>query len=93
MASAEVQSRSPVTAAGGIVPNSLSASPAPNCTETIPVKIMAAGSTTPGWATPDRATPDRATPDLVIPDWIFRKWIIRKWTFRDGVIRDGDVRS
>ena len=42
MASAEVHSRSPVTAAGGIWPNSLSARPAPICTETIPVRIIAA---------------------------------------------------
>ena len=45
MAKAEVHSRSPVTAAGGICPNSRSASPAPNCTDTIPVRIIAAGST------------------------------------------------
>jgi len=36
---------SPVTAAGGICANSRSARPAPNCTDTIPVRIMAAGST------------------------------------------------
>ncbi len=44
MASAAAHSRSPVTAAGGICPNSRSARPAPNCTETMPVAIMAAGS-------------------------------------------------
>jgi len=59
MAAADVHSRSPVTAAGGICPNSLSASPAPNCTETIPVRIMAAGS----------AIPERAR-----RDWTGRSW-------------------
>jgi hypothetical protein len=44
IATADVHSRSPVTAAGGICPNSLSARPAPYCTETIPVRIIAAGS-------------------------------------------------
>ena len=44
MATADVHSRSPVTAAGGICANSRSARPAPNCTDTIPVRIMAAGS-------------------------------------------------
>ena len=47
MASAEVHSRSPVTAAGGTCANSRAASPAPNCTDTIPVRIMTAGSTAP----------------------------------------------
>ena len=44
MATADVHNRSPVTAAGGICANSRSARPAPNCTDTIPVRIMAAGS-------------------------------------------------
>jgi len=43
IATAAVHSRSPVTAAGGICPNNRSARPAPNCTETMPVKIMPAG--------------------------------------------------
>ena len=43
MATADVHSRSPVTAAGGICPNSRAASPAPTCTDTIPVRIIAAG--------------------------------------------------
>ncbi len=45
MARADVHSRSPVTAAGGTCPNSRSASPAPYWTDTIPMTIMAAGST------------------------------------------------
>ena len=40
---AEVHSRSPVTAAGGISWNSLAAIPAPTCTETIPDTTIAAG--------------------------------------------------
>ena len=51
MAAADVHSRSPVTAAGGICANSRSARPAPNCTDTIPVRIMAAGSSIRPWAT------------------------------------------
>jgi hypothetical protein len=47
MAAADVHNRSPVTAAGGICPNSRSARPAPNWTDTIPVRIMTAGSTIP----------------------------------------------
>ena len=54
MARADVHSRSPVTAAGGTCPNSRSARPAPYWTDTIPMMIMAAGSTNcarpaPGW--------------------------------------------
>src|SRR5271165_5316225 len=41
---AEVHSRSPVTAAGGISWNSLAAIPAPTCTETIPDTTIPAGS-------------------------------------------------
>ena len=55
MASAAAHSRSPVTAAGGICPNSRSASPAPNCTDTMPVRIMAAGSAIRDWAIRDWA--------------------------------------
>ncbi len=88
MASAEVQSRSPVTAAGGIVPNSLSASPAPNCTETIPLRIMAAGS-----AIPVRPVPNRAIPDGPTHDRIIRKWTIRDRAIRDRAIRDAEIRS
>ena len=47
MATADVHNRSPVTAAGGTCPNSLAARPAPNWTDTIPVRIMTAGSTIP----------------------------------------------
>ena len=72
MATADVHSRSPVTAAGGICPNSLSARPAPNCTDTIPVRIMAAG----------RAIRDRVIRLWGVPDWIFRKWNIRDWVIR-----------
>ena len=62
-ANADVHSRSPVTAVGGICPNSRSARPAPNCTDTIPVTIIAAGSTIVA----------RAVPVRVSPAWIFRK--------------------
>ena len=44
IATADVHNRSPVTAAGGISWNSLSAMPAPACTETIPNSTIAAGS-------------------------------------------------
>ena len=67
MAMADVHSRSPVTAAGGICANSLSARPAPNCTDTIPVRIIAAGRTIrprvswscgpPGWSSLASLTP------------------------------------
>ena len=43
MATAEVHSRSPVTAAGGISWGSRAAMPAPACTETIPDSTIAAG--------------------------------------------------
>jgi hypothetical protein len=66
MASADVHSRSPVTAAGGTCPNSRSARPAPNWTDTIPMRIMTAGSTN---------CPRPA------PGWIFRKWTIRGGAF------------
>jgi len=42
---ADVQSRRPVTAAGGIWLNSFAASPAPNWTEKIPVSTSADGGT------------------------------------------------
>ena len=54
IATADVHSRSPVTAPGGISRNSLSAMPAPACTETIPDSTIAAGS-----ASCDRASRPR----------------------------------
>ena len=64
MATADVHSRSPVTAAGGICPNSRSASPAPNCTDTIPVRTMTAGSTSWGPSARDWIYPELNYPGL-----------------------------